>query len=239
MNPDRDKRISLFQEKLVKLYLRLNGYFTTGFIVQSTTKGEVETEVDIISIRFPFNQQTEREIQNSEYLQIPNAIDIIIGEVKMRQASLKMNDPLRVDANRDENLQKILMWLGLFDEGEVKLLIPKLVDCVQTQQNYTPNNFSQVEHTGRYGPIVLRPILFAPDRKEPGRNQIRYVYGNEIVEFIWKCFNPDALRKYCATDYSVDAWGEFTDIAYYFKQRHKDQQGICTMNDLYEHFVPA
>lgn len=66
MTLDRDKQISLFQEKLVKLFLRLNGYFTTGFIVQSAGRG-VETEVDIIDIRFPFNQQTEREIPNFSF----------------------------------------------------------------------------------------------------------------------------------------------------------------------------
>jgi hypothetical protein len=238
MNPNRDKRISLFQERFVKLYLRLNGYFTTGFIVQSENRG-IETEVDIIAIRFPYNEQTEREVKNSGYLQIPpDAIDIVIGEAKMRTRTLQFNDPIRNDPNRDENWRKMLKWIGLFSEDEVHHLIPQLIDVIQTKNNHTLQEFPYVVHGGKFGTVILRPIFFAPDRRAPGRNQLRYVHGEEMVGFIWKCLNPEAQRKYCNTNYSVDVWGEYMDIVDYFKKRHKAKLEICAMDDLYEEFVP-
>jgi hypothetical protein len=58
-----------------------------------------------------------------------------------------------------------------------------------------------------------------------------------MVGFIWKCLNPEAQRKYCNTNYSVDVWGEYMDIVDYFKKRHKAKTGICSMEELYEEFV--
>lgn len=237
MNPDTDKKISLFQEKWVKLYLRLNGYFTTGFIVHSLDKGDVETEVDIMGIRFPFNEQLERKVANSAYLHIPDNIDIIIGEVKMRKTALQFNEPIRIHDNREENWRKMLKWIGLFNADEVEMLIPYLVALVQTNEKSTPDEFLNHTHEGRYGKITLRPMLFAPDRPEPRPNQPRYVHGQEMMDFIWQCLNPEELREHCATDYSVDVWGDFMDIVQLLKTRHKDKVGPCTMDDLYKELV--
>jgi hypothetical protein len=182
MKPDRNKRKSLFQERLEKLYLRLNGYFTTGFIIQSENRG-IETEVDIIAIRFPYNEQTEREVKNSNYLQIPpGAIDIVIGEAKMRTRTLQFNDPIRTDPNRDENWRKMLKWIGLFSEEEVQHLIPQLIDAIQTKDNHTPQEFPYVVHGGKFGTIILRPIFFAPDRGAPSRNQQRYSMARKWLD---------------------------------------------------------
>ena len=52
------KEESNIQENLVKLYLRLNGYFTTGFIIHSN-KNKIKSEIDNISIRFPNNTQND------------------------------------------------------------------------------------------------------------------------------------------------------------------------------------
>jgi hypothetical protein len=50
------------QEAVVALYLRLNGYFTTGFIVQSSTPGRVTTELDVLAVRLPHNAEPDRMI---------------------------------------------------------------------------------------------------------------------------------------------------------------------------------
>lgn len=38
-------------EALVTLYLRLNGYFTSGLVVHSPIHGQATTEVDCLAIR--------------------------------------------------------------------------------------------------------------------------------------------------------------------------------------------
>ncbi|MEE9214556.1 MAG: hypothetical protein V3U54_07140 [Thermodesulfobacteriota bacterium] len=82
---------STLQEKLAALYLRLNGYFVSGFIVHAPIEyqnaaGEtrrVKTELDILAVRFPFNREPERVVLPSTYIDVSNShIDNVIGEVK-------------------------------------------------------------------------------------------------------------------------------------------------------------
>lgn len=40
-------------EALVVLYLRLNGYFTTGLVVQAPEWGQNRTEIDCLAVRHP------------------------------------------------------------------------------------------------------------------------------------------------------------------------------------------
>lgn len=69
------------QEALVALYLRLNGYFTTGFIVQSSTSGRVSTELDVLAVRLPHNAEPARVIGGAPELdRWDGGIDFIIGE---------------------------------------------------------------------------------------------------------------------------------------------------------------
>jgi hypothetical protein len=69
------------QETLVSLYLRLNGYFVSGFIVHAS-RG-VGTEMDVLAVRFPKHQEPEREGQPCRYLAAPtDQIDFLLGEVK-------------------------------------------------------------------------------------------------------------------------------------------------------------
>ena len=69
------------QETLVSLYLRLNGYFVSGFIVHAPH--QVGTELDVLAVRFPRYIEPEREVHGCEHLAIPSEkIDFIVGEVK-------------------------------------------------------------------------------------------------------------------------------------------------------------
>src|SRR5437867_493484 len=86
------------QETLVSLYLRLNGYFVSGFIVHAPgmNKESNRTQVDALGIRLPNNSEPEREVRPSEYLQLPTRqIDILICEVKGDKASLQFNEAIR------------------------------------------------------------------------------------------------------------------------------------------------
>jgi hypothetical protein len=46
------------QETLVSLYLRLNGYFVSGFIVHAQTGAK--TEMDVLAVRFPNQRESSR-----------------------------------------------------------------------------------------------------------------------------------------------------------------------------------
>ena len=43
------------QDTLVSLYLRLNGYFVSGFIVHASSG--VGTEIDVLAVRFPQHEE--------------------------------------------------------------------------------------------------------------------------------------------------------------------------------------
>ena len=80
------------QEALVALYLRLNGYFTTGFIVQSPTSGRVTAELDVLAVRLPNNAEPDRVIRGSpELKRWDDGIDFIIAEVKSRGEPFQFN----------------------------------------------------------------------------------------------------------------------------------------------------
>lgn len=64
-----DKEKSNIQENLVKLYLRLNGYFSTGFIIHSS-ENKINSEIDNISVRFPLHHQNDTEHNSSDYLNV-------------------------------------------------------------------------------------------------------------------------------------------------------------------------
>src|ERR1700687_4559056 len=81
------------QEALVALYLRLNGYFTTGFVVQSSAPGRVTTELD------PWNR----------------GVDFIVGEVKSHGESLQFNPAVR----NLPAVSTILQWWGHLTAEEV------------------------------------------------------------------------------------------------------------------------
>jgi hypothetical protein len=71
---------SHIQEKLVALYLRLNGYTTSGLILHSPEDESVEGEIDLIGVQFIHHSQPDRIIGCSEELDIPSDsfVDILV-----------------------------------------------------------------------------------------------------------------------------------------------------------------
>ena len=104
-------------EALAALYLRLNGYFTTGLVLPSPEWGESRTEVDCFAVRHPEHSQPERGVESSKFLAIGKGeVDVIICEVKSRPEDLIFNEPLRTDL---EAVRALLRWAGVFSENEV------------------------------------------------------------------------------------------------------------------------
>jgi hypothetical protein len=195
---------SELQETLVSLYLRLNGYFVSGFIVHApgTDNAGNRAQVDALGIRLPYNSEPEREVRSSEYLQLPNGItDIVLCEVKGGREPLQFNQALReVGA-----IQSVLRWIGAFEEKEIENLVQPVREILSPHDPDTPQAFRAVPSAdGRY---QLRAMLFAPDREEPRKNQTRYVHGLELVGFINRCMRMESPREQCTTRYDFGLWG--------------------------------
>ena len=103
------------QETLVSLYLRLNGYFVSGFIVHA--QNGATTEMDVLAVRLPRHQEPEREVQCCKHLAIPsNHIDFIVGEVKGGQGAVNFNARFRESPGA---IKTVLHRFGAFDDPEI------------------------------------------------------------------------------------------------------------------------
>lgn len=227
---------SEFQELFATLYLRLNGYFTSGFIVHAPK--ENRTQIDILAARFPFNSEPEREIEPSSYLQIPSlGTDLLICEVKGKEENLQFNSPFR---KKKESIQTVLRWIGVLDEKANEKATDIFQTAITPQPIQTPDVFRGISSQDIPGVSAclfsLRAVFFALDREAPLRNQPRFVHGQEMIDFTWKCFCPQKRREQCATRYDFNLWGIYQPIVSYLKDRHENGQNQGTMQDVYKHF---
>ncbi len=225
-----------FQELFAMLYLRLNGYFTSGFIVHAPKDNT--TQIDVLAVRFPFNAEPEREVDPSPWLQIPPLHnDILICEVKGGNEHLQFNGPFR---NKNEAIHSVLRWIGIINDKALDQVVDKFQNVIQTEEVQTPNTFKGISNQDLPGIIApgisIRGVLFAPDRQIPTHNQPRFVYGQEMIDYTWKCFCPAQTRTECATRYDFKLWGIYKQLVCYFKDRQKAGHDAGTMEDIYKHF---
>ena len=223
---------SALQEKLVALYLRLNGYMTTGLILHSPIAENVEGEIDLIGIRFSGHAQEERVIECDAELQIPKDtfIDIVICEVKGgKKPTLQFNDSIRLHKDR---AKKMFKWIGVLKDEEIDGIVSSFQEVIQTKEIQKPDPFPIL----RIDNISIRPILFAPDKENPAKTQPNFIGGQKMIDFCWNCFRPDNIRQTCATDYrAVNNWGEqFERLLGYFKNSKLNNPGKIV--DIYKYF---
>lgn len=225
--------LSGFQELLASLYLRLNGYMTSGFIVHAPNDNY--TEVDVIGVRFRYNAEPEREVNPSKWLQIPaSSIDIVIGEVKGEEKQLQFNYSLR---ENHEAVASVLRWIGVLDEELLEEKVRELTSALSPQEIESSEQFKSITSTSSLSDTIsIRGLLFAPDRPIPRRNQPRYIHGQEMLDVIWFCLCPDTPRPECAVRYDFGLWGIYDPIVRYFKGRKLAGRDQGTMQDMYSHF---
>lgn len=231
--------ISDLQEQLAVLYLRLNGYFVSGFIIHApegevNEKGKprkVRGEIDILAVRFPHNNEPEREVGPSDYLHVSDThVDILICEVKGGDQSLQFNEGLR---NNRNSVLSVLRWIGILDEDNIEKTIDHVAKILSTKYVNSPDGFR--EYHVPSSNYRIRAVLFAPDRQAPTQpNQQRYIYGEEILSYIWRCLRPQEIRPLSQTRYDYGLWGIYEKIVRYFKYKEGDNPG--NMNDLYAQF---
>lgn len=199
-------------EALATLYLRLNGYFTTGLIIHSPEWGRNLTEVDCLAIRHPDHSQPERGVESSSFLAIrPGEVDLIVCEVKSCPKGLMFNEPLR---SNKEALCSVLRWAGIFSEEHVKSVADGLQPLLQGDIKADTVRNGVLE-----GRCRVRPLLCCPPCSEADCKGRWCLVGTEIVRFVRQCLNPNVKRDSCSTRYPFQQWGLcLAPLVTYFKE---------------------
>lgn len=219
------------QETLVSLYLRLNGYFVSGFIVHAQNGST--TEMDVLAVRFPCHREPEREVQCCMHLAIPSKqIDLIVGEVKGGKGAVNFNARFR---QNPDAIKTVLYRYGAFDEPEISRVIavvPELLEPANVKKSPT---FPRLEVTlsnqlGLVG-ARLRFVPFAAEQDRPDAHARPYLFANDLMNFVWLCFRPEQRRPLCDDHYNYELWGpQFTAMVRYFKDPNRHSAG--TIEDL-------
>lgn len=215
------------QEAVVTLYLRLNGYFTSGFIVHSDVAGQNRTELDVLAIRLPHNAEPERGVAGAPELdRWGDGIDFIIGEVKSRRQPFQFNEALRASP---QAVASVLRWWGHLTEDEVLALRDAVVQALGPSLGATGAPTVACPRQAR-----IRAILFCPEQAAARRpEQAWFIPGSPLFQYIWTCLRPNAPRDACATVYDYGRWGsDLESIVDYFKDPARDGPG--TFADLAE-----
>lgn len=222
-----DRCRSKLQEDLVRLYLRLNGFFVSTFIVHSPNPGENYTEIDALAVRLPFSSEPEREIGPHDLLNLSTShTELVLCEVKSNGRKLRFNPAL---VGRPSTVTTVLRWSGLFENSEIESLAKDVSDAL------LPKNQSPESPPTVFGPrgVRIRALLFSPERNNRyPETEPWYIEGPAIMDYIWQCLCPQALRPFCATNYDLHVWGSHEPIVRYFKERVAED-GPGNMRDLY------
>ena len=111
-------------EALTTLYLRLNGFFTSGLVLHSPKRGRVRSHIDCLAVRHPFHDQSEREVDPDPFLELGETPELLLCEVKSSVHSLSFNQPLRTDPT---TIDAFLRWSGLIRPDRVKEAVDAFV----------------------------------------------------------------------------------------------------------------
>ena len=206
------------QEALVALYLRLNGYFTSGFVVQSATPHQVTAEVDMIAVRHPHSSELASVLKPSPELDLwDGGVDLIIGEVKSHGQALQFNPSIRSAGH----VSTLLQWWGYLDKREVAAVADAVLAILQPLPGAKTAPCVPCARNSR-----VRAILFAPETQTRRQEQAWFIPGPAIFEHVWQRLHPLEARDLCATDYGAGQWGVgFAPIVRYFKAPDRQTPG--------------
>ena len=122
-------------EALCVLYLRLNGYFTTGLIVHSQEWGNNRTEIDCLAVHHPNHTQPDRQIGPSPFLALfDDRIDLLICEVKSIPSEVAFNPRLCSDP---VVIERVLQWAGILSNNEIPRVVEQLRPILSEGLNAT------------------------------------------------------------------------------------------------------
>jgi len=213
-------------EALAALYLRLNGYFTTGLIVHSPNHGQATTEVDCVAIRMPNHRQTDRIVGDAPFLAItPGFTDIIICEVKSDPTKVTFNNPLK---SSQQAIKAILEWAGVHADANIANVAENIQPLLADQAPADQSVAGIVEDGVR-----VRALLCCPT-SAPSDGTRWLLDGAEILRYAEECFNPPELRETCSVRYNFQQWGyPLSKIVTWLKDKRR--QNPATIDELYQH----
>ena len=190
--------------------------------------------MDALAVRFPKNQEPEREIQGCTRLSIPaDHIDFIVGEVKGGPGPVNFNFPFRGNARA---IRTVLRRFGAFEDSEVErvvMAVPALLDPTKLQnaKEFPVMDVAMFANPGLSVPAKLRFVPFAAEQTRPNGQARPYVFADDLIEFVWKCLKPDRRRPLSDDNYNYELWGpQFMTMVRHFKNCNRD---ACTVEDLY------
>ncbi|PYR18826.1 MAG: hypothetical protein DMF94_18490 [Acidobacteria bacterium] len=115
-------------EAVTALYLRLNGFFTSGLVLHSETKGLAKSDIDCLAVWHPFHDQSEREVDTDPFLELGARRELLLCEIKSSNAALSFNEPLRTDPTA---LDSVLRWSGLVPPAQINETVERLLPHLQ------------------------------------------------------------------------------------------------------------
>lgn len=218
------------QESLVTLYLRLNGYFTSGHILHANLDDLAVRErgdIDVFAIRLPYSREPETANPQSKYLGVTNGIlDVIVGEVKSGREPIQFNPSIR----DMENMVRSLRRAGFSNKDDLLFevasnlthrMIPQPINSPDATIDVTLDPSEDIHY-----PIRIRPVLFHLDRRQPNRNQAWFVGYQEIMDFIWRCLRKEFQPISCQREYDYGLWGPVIEsIVDYIKDDNRTEPG--------------
>jgi hypothetical protein len=205
-------------EKLVRWYLRFNGYLTAeNYVIHDARNGRVPQggEFDTLGVRFPYSREQvdQKLIRNDPKLDDAEAkaahlIDFVIAEVKSGNRN-KLNGIWQPD-NEDAKVGRVgylLRWMGaLGDEQRITEVARRLHKEHRARENgylFRLLYFSH-SHTKQAVPAVVPQITFreiaefivtlrTPSWKAYGMG-VRSLHGqwDKLIRDIWDIGNPDS-----------------------------------------------
>ncbi len=203
-------------EVITTLYLRLNGFFTSGLVLHSEVWGQDNGDVDCLAVWHPFHDQSEREVAPDPFLELGARRELLLCEVKSSAAALSFNERLRTDPRA---VDSALRWSGLVPPEQLKETVDSVLLLLQDGATVDEVR-AGVEVSG----VRIRTLLCCPgceSEPQPARWCIR---GAAMLDYINRCLNPRSPREKCSTRYSFKLWGGFlAPLVEYVKSLPSDQ----------------
>ena len=205
-------RKSDVHEALAALYLRLNGYFTTGLILHSPEWGQAQTEIDCLAIRHLHHSQAKRDLRAAEFVGDNEEVsDLILCEVKSDPSQLRFNKPIRTDP---EALRAILQWAGIFNEKQIESVVRRLQPLLQ--EDVVAGTARLESSKDDFACVLFFVAHLLARRSLIGGAST----GGEIFAYADRCLNPAERRPCCSTRYNFEQWGyPFTPIVRWLKEQ--------------------
>lgn len=212
-------------EALTTLYLRLAGYFTTGFVAHSSIWGQTLSDIDCLAVRHPLHSHPDILVDPPAFLDLRSPeTDVILCEVKSDPEQAHFNETWKVDSNV---IKAALRWVGLFSDEAISEILPKVRPLLEKTVSRECALAGISSSSCR-----IRFLLSCPPANNLQVNGRWVLTSEEIFRYALDCFNPPVHRSSCSTRYNFQIWGNWlSPIVRYLKGLSNGES--ATLDGLY------